>query len=123
MSAVLSTVKGILGTVGAFLGPIFKTIGKLSALAMGVLEKSSVLVFLLGFIGLLFAFLWFLLRYLDKKRVALPALVFSLFFLIFLSGNILLITHDMKAKAADAAEEAVEVQTDNPAITGGESVV
>ncbi len=120
----MAAVKNVLSSIGGVLGPILGVIGKIFALLTGVLEKFSTVVFLLGFFGLLFAFIWFFLRYLDKKRVALPALVFSLFFLIFLSGNILMITHDMKVKAAEsAAEETVDARADTSAITGGESVV
>jgi len=117
----MDAVKGVLSTIGGVLGPIFSVAGKIFLLVGGVLEKSSVVIFLLGFFGLLFAFLWFLLRYLDKKRLALPAFLFSLFFLIFLSGNLLLITHDMKEKAAEA--EAAETQIESSAIVGGESAV
>ena len=62
----MEAVKNILGTVGGFLGPIFAAIGRFFAAASVMMERFSVVIFLLGFFGILFAFVWFFLRYLDK---------------------------------------------------------
>ena len=125
----MGAVKNILGTVGGFLGPIFAAIGRFFSAMGALMEKFSVVIFLLGFIGLLFAFIWFFLRYLDKRRLALPALIFTIFFVIFLSGNVLLISQDAKTKAAAKAErdeqteQTEQAEQDAPPLPGGEAVI
>ena len=125
----MDAVLGILGTVGGIAGPIFGIIGRAFSNLGTVLTKFSIAIFIAGFLGILFAFLWFFFRYLDEKKLTLPAAVFTLFFFVFLSGNLLLIARDAQLRDAKAKEEAVqeEVAANNadaaPAEPSGEIAV
>lgn len=44
-------------------------------------------LFLFGFLGVLYTFLWFFFRYLDRKKLLLPTIAFALFFVVFLGGG------------------------------------
>ncbi len=96
----MDAVKEILHSVGEFLSTAIKTVGPYLDSAGDIIEKCRVLVFLLGFFGLLLTFLWFFFRYLDKKRLTMPAVAFTLFFFIFLSGNILMISQDKEPSSS-----------------------
>ncbi len=122
VKGIFASVSGLFATVGNFLGPIFHVIGGIFSAIFEILSRFSTVVFVIGFFGLLFAFLWFIMRYLDKKRLSIPTVVFMIFFFIFLSGNILLITQDMKSKSDEtpAAQTAV---TETAAQSGAESAV
>ncbi len=122
VKGILASVSGVFATIGNFLGPVFRVIGSVISAVMDILSRFSTVVFVLGFFGLLFAFLWFILRYLDKKRLSVPTIVFMIFFFIFLSGNILLITQDMKEKSAADTPAAQTVETE-AAQSGGETAV
>ncbi len=104
----MDAVKGVLATVTGTLGPILQTTGNIFSAAGDVLEKLGSTIFILGFLGILFTFLWFLFRYLDKKQLTLPTVVFIFFFVVFLSGNLLIIAQDAKAKDT---EQVVVVET------------
>ena len=101
----MDAVKGVLSTVTGVAGPVFHTAGSIFSTAGQVLSKMGTTIFVLGFIGILLTFLWFFFRYLDKKGLTLPTVIFVFFFFIFLSGNLLLIAQD----AADGG--APEPQT------------
>lgn len=116
MSDVLDTVLGILSTIGG----IFGEISAVSSRVMGVLNSMSMYIFLGGFFGLLFAFLWFLFRYLDKKRLTMPVVMFTLFFLIFLGGNLLLISSSRAE--AEAQLQAISAETQTAEAPEGEEV-
>lgn len=85
----MNVVLNVLDAIAAVLGFFPNT----WSLIVDILGPFGLLLFVGGFIGLLITFLWFFFRYLDQKRLVLPALVFTLFFLVFLSGNILMIAH------------------------------
>jgi hypothetical protein len=104
----MDAVKGILATVTGVVGPVFGSIDRVLSAVVQILTQFSVAIFVAGFVGILFAFLWFLFRYLDKKKITIPALVFTLFFLIFLSGNMLLIARDAKLRESPSQEAAVQ---------------
>ena len=107
----MDAVLGVLGTVTGVIGPIFSIIGSSFSTVSSILTRFSTAVFMVGFLGLLFTFLWFFFRYLDKKKLTLPAVVFTFFFLVFLSGNVLLIAHDEQTRAAaltETAEQSVD---------------
>lgn len=90
-------------------------------MVLDLLGRFGVLLFIAGFFGILFTALWFIFRYIDKRRLTLPAFIFTLFFLVFLSGNILMIAQDARTREAEAAQtEAAEQQTETAA---GEAVV
>ncbi len=108
----MDAVLGVLGTVTGVIGPIFSIIGSSFSTVSSILTRFSTAVFMVGFLGLLFTFLWFFFRYLDKKKLTLPAVVFTFFFLVFLSGNVLLIAHDEQTRAA-ALTETVEQSVDS----------
>ena len=107
---VLQKVLGIFATVTGAVSGFFSTIVDISG-------PFGTLIFIAGFVGLLFTFLWFFFRFLDKKRLALPTILFALFFVLFLSGNLLLIAQDARTGGADgsAAAEQQTVQTLVPA--------
>lgn len=86
----MDVILKILDAIAAVLGFFPRTWGMI----VDVLGPFGLLLFVGGFFGLLIAFLWFFFRYLDQKRLVLPALVFTLFFLVFLSGNLLMIAHN-----------------------------
>lgn len=90
-------------------------------LIMDILGRFGVLLFIAGFFGILFTFLWFIFRYIDKRRLTLPAIAFTLFFIIFLSGNILMIAQDARTKDAEAAQ--LETAGEEMESSAGESVV
>ena len=90
----MDAAKGVFDTVTGVAGPIFHTAGSIFSAAGETLSKMGTTIFVLGFIGILLTFLWFLFRYLDKKRLALPTVIFVFFFFVFLSGNLLLIAQD-----------------------------
>ncbi|MBO4913815.1 MAG: hypothetical protein J5449_01290 [Oscillospiraceae bacterium] len=118
VKGVLSTISGIFGKVGEifgivsdFLKPILDVIGGVLSVVGEILSRSSALVFLVGFYGLLLAFIWFLFCYLDKKRLTLPVVAFTFAFLVFISGNLMMISNEQKsakeAKASTQVEETV----------------
>lgn len=120
----MDAVLGILGTVGAVAGPIFGLIGKVFSNIGDILSKFSLGIFLAGFFGILLAFLWFFFRYLDEKKLKLPAVMFTLFFIVFLSGNILLIKQDAKAKEEAkrlSVSESAETTEATEAAAGGDA--
>ncbi|MBQ9647761.1 MAG: hypothetical protein IJV43_05290 [Oscillospiraceae bacterium] len=93
--------------MGAVLGVLSTVTGVISgvlSLVVDILGEFGVLLFIGGFFGLLVAFLWFFFRYLDKKRLTLPTIVFMLFFVIFLGGNILIIAQDARTRDAEPAQ-------------------
>ncbi len=104
MDAVLGTI----GTVAGVIGPIFGIIGRAFSNMGSILTKFGIAIFLAGFFGILLAFLWFFFRYLDEKKLSLPAAVFTLFFFVFLSGNLLLIARDAQLRDAQAKETTVQ---------------
>lgn len=89
---------------------------------LDALCKFSIWIFLGGFFGVLLTFLWFLFRYLDKKKLFLPVVVFTLCFLVFLSGSILLLLQDAGriGSGAVGTDEPAEQTADTEADTGGE---
>lgn len=102
---VLAKVFGVLRNTGATIGSV-----------TDILKNYSVLIFLGGFFGLLLAFLWFFFRYLDKKRLALPAMLFTLFLLIFLGGNLLLIMRDTDGGSVTIQPEVHSELTEEAAV-------
>ena len=90
-----------------------------ASLIVELLGRFGVLLFMAGFFGLLFTFLWFIFRYIDKRRLALPTIVFTLFFIVFLSGNILMLAQD--AHTRNAAPERIE--TEQAELSPGETAV
>ncbi len=111
---------GVLGGVGSTIGPIFALIGLVFSKVRDVLVNHSVLIFFCGFFGILLTFLWFFFRYLDQKKLSLPTFVFTFFFLMFLSGNLLMIAQDAERREA-ALNEALaqateEVETEGTAV-------
>ena len=120
----MDAVKGILAAVLGVVGPVFGAVDRILSAVVQILTQFGVAIFVAGFVGVLFAFLWFLFRYLDKKKLTLPALVFTLFFLIFLSGNMLLIARDAKLREPpprEAGEQDAEALAD-AAPSGGDAV-
>ena len=101
MEAALGTAFGILTKVLDVLKTVFGNIGAVTSSISAVLHQFSLYVFLGGFLGIMLAFVWFFFRYLDKKKLALPAFLFMMFFVMFLSGNLLLLSD-----AGEAAENA-----------------
>lgn len=104
MNAVLTVLDAIAAVLGFF--------PNTWNMVVDILGPFGLLLFVGGFIGLLITFLWFFFRYLDQKRLVLPALVFTLFFLVFLGGNILMIAHDahtgLTGNAAGAEASSLE---------------
>lgn len=105
---VLNTIAGIFGRVSGALSSVNNILGNLSAY-----------IFLGGFFGLLFAFLWFLFRYLDKKKLTLPALLFVLFLVIFLGGNLLLISNSTRM-IEDFGGQTIETESAESSPSGDE---
>ena len=100
----MDAVTGVLGQIGN----IFQiVVGVLSA-GLDVLLNFSAVLFVGGFIGVLLTFLWFFFKYLDKKSLVLPAIAFTLFFIIFLGGNVLLIAQDVRNSRQPAEQEATQ---------------
>lgn len=97
MAAVFEILSMVTGTISAVL-----------SLIVDILGQFGIVFFVVGFFGLLGAFLWFFFRFIDKRRLALPAAVFALSFVIFLSGNILLLAQDARTKGEEIARSAVE---------------
>lgn len=124
ISGYLSIVSDFFGTVSQFLSPIFKVIGSIFTVMGELLRRSSALIFLLGFYGLLLAFLWFLFSYLDKKRLTLPVVVFTLAFFLFLGGNLLMIAEDQNAKDSEpaAVTQTVGSESETAEATGGNDI-
>ena len=85
----MEAVFGILNMVVRILGPL------------------SLYLFLGAFLGLLYTFLWFFFRWLDMRALILPVIVFSLFFLLFLSSGALLILQDSGVIGDSPADEVV----------------
>ena len=104
----MNVVLNILDTIASVLGVIPRT----WSLVVGILGPFGMFLFLGGFFGLLITFLWFFFRYLDQKRLVLPTFVFTVFFLVFLSGNILMIAYDKNpdSSAQLAKTEAVNTE-------------
>ena len=111
---------GVLSTGIGVISGVFGAIGGFLSLVVDIMGRFGVLLFIGGFFGLLLTFLWFLFRYIDKKRLALPTIFFVLFFVVFLSGNILMIVQDARAKEAASAQ--TEASAPAPA-SDGETVV
>ena len=109
---VLSKIGDFLLMIASFLTPIFDA-----------LAKHSHLIFLMGFYGLLMAFLWFFFWYLDRKKLVLPTIVFSLFFVIFISGTTLLLFRgDEDQSAAASGQETVEIEESESAESGEQTI-
>lgn len=107
MEAVFNTLSAVLSAVAGF----FSMIGDLHTLTVELFGEFGVTFFMIGFFGLLFTFLWFLFRFLDRSRLALPTIVFALFFIIFLSGNLLMLSQETHARKAAESESAPVEQT------------
>ena len=104
MDAVFSVLKTVAGVVGG----VFHAIGAALGLIVEILGEFGVLLFVAGFFGLLMAALWFIFRYIDKKRLTLPTVVFMLFFLLFLGGNVLMLAHDTHTRGAGEPAETAQ---------------
>lgn len=123
VKGVLSTISGVFETVAQVLGPIFNILGGIFTVMGELLRRSSALIFLLGFYGLLLAFLWFLFSYLDKKRLTLPVVAFTLAFFLFLSGNLLMIAQDQQAQEENArAAQTVGTSVETVETAGGNDI-
>lgn len=115
----MDAVKGVLGTVVGVAGPIFHTTGTVFSVAGEVLSGMGSTIFVLGFIGILLTFLWFFFRYLDKKQLTLPTVVFIFFFFVFLSGNLLLIAQDTRTVSPpEPRTVGAEIQSVKPPAEG-----
>ena len=106
MEAVVGVLSTVLGAIAGF----FHTIGDVHELVIELFGPFGVTFFLFGFFGLLMTFLWFVFRFLDKKRLAMPTVFFTIFFLIFLGGNLLMLSQatEPEKDAAAAAEQSAE---------------
>ena len=115
MEAVFNVLSSVLGAVAGF----FTMLGDLHALTIELFAEFGVGFFMFGFFGLLMTFLWFLFRFLDKKRLVFPTIVFTFFFLIFLSGNLLMLsqqTRTEKNNEQKAAQTQLAVPEDAAAL-------
>ncbi len=106
MEAVFGVLSTALGAIAGF----FHTVGDVHELVIELFGPFGTTFFLFGFFGLLMTFLWFLFRFLDKKRLAMPTVFFTIFFLIFLGGNLLMLSQASRAEqdSAAAAEQQAE---------------
>ena len=107
----MDSVFGVLSTVLGAIAGFFAMVGDTHELVLDLFSGYGVTFFVLGFFGLLFTFLWFLFRFLDRSRLALPTIVFALFFIIFLSGNLLMLSQETHARKAAESESAPVEQT------------
>ena len=98
----MAAVLGVLGTVGGIISGAFN-------LFVETVGPMSVFLFLGAFLGLLSTFLWFFFRWLDMRGVFLPVVVFSLFFVLFLSSGALLILQDSGAVGGAAGASSAEI--------------
>jgi hypothetical protein len=105
MEAVFGVLSTVLGAIAGF----FHMVGDVHELVIKLFGPFGTTFFLFGFFGLLMTFLWFLFRFLDKKRLAMPTVFFTIFFLIFLGGNLLMLSQASQEKdAAPATEQSAE---------------
>ena len=106
MEAVFGVLSTVLGAIAGF----FHMVGDVHELVIKLFGPFGTTFFLFGFFGLLMTFLWFLFRFLDKKRLAMPTVFFTIFFLIFLGGNLLMLSQATEAEkdAAPATEQSAE---------------
>lgn len=105
----MDSVFGVLSTVLGAIAGFFAMVGDTHELVLDLFSGYGVTFFVLGFFGLLFTFLWFLFRFIDQRRLAMPTVFFMIFFLIFLSGNLLMLSHS--AETNSAAMEAADLDT------------
>lgn len=112
----MDAVLGVLSTIGG----IFRSISGVFSGIMEILTGFGTYIFLAGFIGLLLAFLLFIFRYLDKKRLTLPIVLFALFFVMFLGGNLLLLANE--AKSIESAVQAIGTEVETSETPGGEDI-
>lgn len=110
----MDAVLGVLSTVGG----VFRTISGIFSAIMDVLSGFGTYIFLGGFFGLLLTFLWFIFRYLDKKKLTLPVMVFTLFFAIFLGGNLLMLSKEAKDLESTAQSISIETEATDTASSG-----
>ncbi|MBQ9460052.1 MAG: hypothetical protein IJU66_09000 [Oscillospiraceae bacterium] len=131
MQGVLNSISGFFSMIGGylqivkdFLDPFLKVADGIFSVIAELLSRSSALVFLIGFYGLLLAFLWFLFSYLDKKRLTLPVVVFTLAFFVFLSGNLLMISQEQKSGEESSVQaETVDANAQTPSDGTGDAAV
>ena len=100
----MDAVMGVLGQIGN----VFQIVLGVLSVGLDVLLNFSAVLFVGGFIGVLLTFLWFFFKYLDKKSLVLPAIAFTLFFIIFLGGNVLLIAQDVKNSRQNTGQETTQ---------------
>ncbi|MBR3561353.1 MAG: hypothetical protein IKN81_07495 [Oscillospiraceae bacterium] len=112
----MEAVFGVLSTVLSAIAAFFHMLGNVHALVIELFGSFGVTFFLFGFFGLLMTFLWFLFRFIDKKRLAMPTVFFTIFFLIFLGGNLLMLSQASQEEKAPAAEQTVEYADDQAAV-------
>ena len=99
MDALLKIIVGVIDKISAF----FAGVSAILDVITEALAKIGHPIFMLGFLGILYTFLWFLFRYLDRKKLVLPTVMFAIFFMLLLGGGSLLLFHPVK-EATDADE-------------------
>ena len=103
MGAVLGTVGNVLGMGFGILGTAFGVLAD----SLDLLGQYSAYLFICGFFGVLMAFLWFFFRYLDRKKLVLPTVMFAFFLILLLGSGAVMVLRDIESS-----------RTPEPASTG-----
>ena len=105
MGAVLGTVGNVLGMVSGVLGTAFGVLAE----ALELLSQYSAYLFICGFFGVLMAFLWFFFRYLDRKKLVLPTIMFTFFLLVLLGSGAAMVLREMSSSEKQEAPDTQSV--------------
>lgn len=112
MEAVFGVLSTVLGAIAGF----FHMVGDVHELIIKLFGPFGTTFFMFGFFGLLMTFLWFLFRFIDKKRLAMPTVFFTIFFLIFLGGNLLMLSQASQEEKAPEQSAEYSVGEDQAAV-------
>lgn len=115
VTGVLGKVGGVFGAVGGVFGGVFGVLGE----TLDLLGRYGAYLFIAGFFGVLMAFLWFFFRYLDRKRLALPTVLFTFFLVVLLGGGAMMLQHGVPEPEEDAESAAQSIAAEKTAPEGG----